>query len=197
MLLAGAAGSCELLSYLLVALVKRQDVFLPQVAQNGPRGRSRRQPAAPPVAAPHQEAEDGEEEEEDGQQHPGHPSFHPHPVPPSKEKIRRFPSREKPGVSSEEPSSASRTLPGTLYRHSPPRVPGAVPRVSDTETLLPPGQVRPGAPCRNAGPGGLQGSVDTVQSPGTSPAKPPAHRQVIALLGAALLSAAVTGGDVS
>lgn len=133
-----ATGICELLSYLLVALVKRQDVFLPQVAHNGPRGWSRRQLAAPPVAAPHQEAKDGEQEEEDGQQHPEHPSFHPHPVPPSKEKIRKLPPRGKSGVSSEEPGSASCTLPGTLYRHSSPVSPGLSPGSVTRKRCFPP-----------------------------------------------------------
>lgn len=133
----GAAGSCELLSYLLVALVERQDVFLPKVTHDGPRGWSRRQLAAPPVAAPHQEAKDGEEEEEDGQQHPGHPSLHPQPVPPSKEKIRKLPPRGKSGVSSEEPLPPA-PFPAPYIGTAPPVSPGLSPGSVTRKRCFPP-----------------------------------------------------------
>lgn len=133
----GAAGSCELLSYLLVALVKWQDVFLPKVTHDGPRGWSRRQLAAPPMAAPHQEAKDGEEEEEDGQQHPEHPSLHPHPVPPSKEKIRKLPPRGKSGVSSEEPLPPA-PFPAPYIGTAPPVSPGLSPGSVTRKRCFPP-----------------------------------------------------------
>lgn len=65
-------------SYLLVVPVEGQDIFLPQIAQDGPRGWAMRQPAPLHVAPPAQEPQDREEEEEEGDEQPGPSSIHPH-----------------------------------------------------------------------------------------------------------------------
>lgn len=67
-----------LVPYLLVVPVEGQDIFLPQVAQDGPRGWARRQPAPLRVSPPDQEPQDGEEEEEESDEQPGRSCIHPH-----------------------------------------------------------------------------------------------------------------------